>query len=493
MKRIFTALCLSCATLCASADLGIFSEITEIDDLALIYIGSQHRPDWNKELFEPYVVHTYPDGKKSWMFDGFLMIEFLAYNDLGQKVSFGETTADVFGSKKEDWVRLLHEQLGTYTGNGCRALDNLIGELIPELGQPGHKHKVVLSLPVAEVKSDLWGVVDNRQFNFARENDRIDAMKWYADLIISEWKKAGFKNLELDGVYWTKENLDGSYEKLTRDVNRYYHDKDLLTYWIPYLYRYGYVGSSYNPAPSKDEEFDIMPNQPAEIWDKVNIDVVYIQPNYYFQLERPLKTLTQTIDYADKYSLGIEIEFEGYNFAWTPDKNNPATGVRSRILPTNAGMYGHSPTFYNRLKEYIDQFEAKGQFDMTPLSYYSGFEGVYDFENSGHPKDKEIINRLATLINKRHQVTNWDKAPSKSGIDDIAIDNSVLAYGVEGGIYIAREGIESASVYSIDGMMIYSSAAIAEGEEQLFGVTIPCEKGLYIVRVGNRAIKVMVK
>lgn len=492
MKRIFTVLCLFCATLYVSADL-LFSDKTEIDDLALIYIGSQHRPDWNKELFEPYVVHTYPDGKKSWMFDGFLMIEFKAYNKLGLEISFGESVASVQGSKKEDWERLLHEQLGTYTGNGCRALDNLIGELIPELGQPGHKHKVVFSLPVAEVKSDIWGVVDGRKYDFTKEADRIDGMKWYADLIVSEWEKAGFKNLELDGVYWTKETFDNSFKKLAQDVNRYYHDKELLVYWIPYLLRYNAVDASYHPAPTPDQVFDIYPDQPVSMWEEIGIDVVYLQPNYYFQTTRPLKTLTQTIDYADKECLGLEIEFEGYNFTWTHDKNNPETGVRSRILPSNAGMYGHSPTFYNRLKEYIDQFEAKHQFDMTPLSYYSGFEAVYDFEKSGNPKDKEIINRLATIINKRHQMTHWDKAPSTSGIDDIAIDNSVLAYGVEGGIYIAREGIESASVYSIDGTMIYSAAAIAEGEEQLFGVTVPCEKGVYIVRVGGRAIKVLVK
>ena len=46
-----------------------------IDDLALIWVGSRHRPDWNKELFTQYLVHEYPDGHKSWLFDGFLMID----------------------------------------------------------------------------------------------------------------------------------------------------------------------------------------------------------------------------------------------------------------------------------------------------------------------------------------------------------------------------------------------------------------------------------
>ena len=110
------------------------------------------------------------------MFDGFLMIEFVAYNELGQQVSFGESAASVFGAKRKDWERLLHEQLGTYSGNGCRALDNLIDEMIPELGAPGHKHKVVFTLPVAETKSDIWGEIDGVKLDFTQSADRIKGM-----------------------------------------------------------------------------------------------------------------------------------------------------------------------------------------------------------------------------------------------------------------------------------------------------------------------------
>lgn len=183
MKKIVIAAGMLLSSLMSYAQ---FSTATDIDDLALIYIGSQHRPDWNKDLFAPYVYHTYPDGTKSWMFDGFLMIEFVAYNELGQQVSFGESAASVFGAKRKDWERLLHEQLGTYSGNGCRALDNLIDEMIPELGAPGHKHKVVFTLPVAEIKSDIWGEIDGVKLDFTQSADRIKGMKWYADLLFSE-------------------------------------------------------------------------------------------------------------------------------------------------------------------------------------------------------------------------------------------------------------------------------------------------------------------
>ena len=471
-----------------------YDDVTDIDDLALIYIGSQHRPDWNKELFTPYVAHTYSDGTKSWMFDGFLMIEFLAYNQNGVQVSFGETTSSVAGAKKEDWVRLMHEQLGTYSGFGCRALDDLIEELKPELGEPGHKHKVVFSLPVAEVKSDLWGTIDNsRTLDFTKLQDRIDGMKWYADQLAEEWNKAGFKNLEFEGVYWTNETFFGDAMTVAKEVNSYYKNHyDKKIYWIPYLTRYNPVGSSYLPAPTKELEGELTPTQSADNWKDLGIDVVYIQPGYYFETSRPEKNIAQAIGYADDNSLGLELEFEGYNFGWTPDKDNPATGVRYQTTPRNCGLYGNSPVFYNRFKYYIDKFEEAGEFDMAPLAYYSGFQAIYDFEKSGHPKDKEIMDRLATLMNRRHVNSGWDTAPRTTGIDDIALEDRVLAYGLDGAIYIANEAAEAAAIYSLDGKLVYSAGSIA-GDNASFGTTVPCEPGVYVVRIGSRAIKVAVK
>ncbi len=476
MKKILLAASLLCSSLFSFAQ---FSDATDIDDLALIYIGSQHRPDWNRELFEPYVVHTYPDGSKSWMFDGFLMIEFMAYNENGLTVSFGESGASVQGSKKSDWERLLREQLGTQSGYGCRALDNLIDEMIPVLGEPGHNHKVVFTLPVAETKSDIWGEVDGKTLNFTQVADRIEGMKWYADLLMSEWEKAGFKHLDLDGVYWTKETFYGADAQMLTEVNKYYHDHGMNVYWIPYLLR--------NSNENDEENYlDILPTQSADSWKEMDVDVAYIQPNYYFQSDRPHKYLEQTVAYAwDHDGMGMEIEFEGYNYSW-----NPTTGIRTKISPSNNGLYDKSPVFHQRLIDYIDYFEQEGVFEFMPVAYYSGFQGVYDFENSGNPKDKEIMNRMATILNQRHIDSGWDKEPTFAGIDDITLSDRVLAYGIEGAIYIADEAADAGvAVYALDGRRIYSSGAT----RLHYGSTIPCEAGVYIVRVGSRSIKVSVK
>ncbi len=42
---------------------------TDIDDLALIYVGNRDRTEWTRDKLQPYVMHTYDDGSQTWMFD----------------------------------------------------------------------------------------------------------------------------------------------------------------------------------------------------------------------------------------------------------------------------------------------------------------------------------------------------------------------------------------------------------------------------------------
>lgn len=437
---------------------------TDVDDLALIYIGAQSRPDWDKEQFRPYVMHTYQDGSKSWMFDGFLMIEFHVWNKNGIEVSLGESNTQ--GAQKEDWERLLKVHLGTESGNGCRALDDIIGDLIPELGQPGHKQKVVFTLPVAEAKTGItWGSIGEEQLNFQFHDHRVKAMKWYVDQLIAEWEKADFKNIDLEGVYWTKEAFYTNEERaLVKEMNEYYHQKGLNVYWIPYF-----------SAPSYED------------WEELGIDVTYMQPGYYFRNTTPMSRLEDAIDLAWKANIGLEMEFEGYNYTWDPVK-----GVRSRITPGNIGLYGYSPEYYQRLVDYIDKFEENDVFQFMPIAYYSGFQAVYDYAQTGHPKDQELMDRLASIMNVRHVASGWDKEPT-TDINDVTVGDRQIAYGIEGGIYVSDDVANSVNIYSADGRLIYSSGAPSNANRLKYGFTLPCEPGVYIVCAADRSIKVAVR
>ena len=123
------------------------------------------------------------------------------------------------------------------------------------------------------------------------------------------------------------------------------------------------------------------------------------------------------------------------------------------------------------------------------MQKYSGFQGFYDLEKSGNPKDMEISHRIANILNRRHVESGWDQEPRDvAGIDDVTLENRVLAYGLDGAIYIA-DAAGDASIYSLDGKLVYA----ADAERLSFGATVACEPGVYIVRVGSRSVKVSVK
>ena len=93
--------------------------------------------------------------------------------------------------------------------------------------------------------------------------------------------------------------------------------------------------------------------------------------------------------------------------------------------------------------------------------YVSGYQGVYDFVKSTNPKDRKILDRLASHIERRH-IMNGRYTPTPAGITDL----------------------------TVDGRLIYQEApAPADFSITSRGLTIPCQKGIYIVRVGPHTIK----
>lgn len=441
-----------------------FSDATDIDDLALIYIGSQNRPDWTKEKFKPYIMHTYPDGTQSWMFDGLLFLDYMMFDDNGRMVGLGEDNVDP--SRRVHWERLIDVQFGQDNCTGLTALDELIGELIPSLGEPGHKHKVVFSVPVPHTPSQIWGMIDGESINISTNDGKLKTMKWYADEFLKRWDEAGFKNIELDGIYWTKESFfEDLWNTVIPQANEYFHSLGLKVYWIPYLNASG-----------------------TDNWKKWGMDIAYIQPGYFFRTDKDYDRLVEAVENAWHKDMALEMEFEGINYGY-----NTITKQSYTFIPENSGLHAHHPEFYKRFVDYIDYFEKEQVFQYMPIAYYNGRQAVFDFCNSKDPLDREIIDRLALILNKRHIETGWDTAPRTSGIDDAEIADFEIAYAVENGIYIADRAGTDVEIYSIDGKMIFNSSTKGCQTERLrYGITVPCRQGIYIVRTGSRSIKVAV-
>lgn len=434
----------------------------DINDLPLLYIGSNHRSKWDKEILKPYVVHTYPDGHSSWMFDGFLMVEFVIYSEDGT-YSYAIDGDWPYGdaSNKEHWEYMLEHQLGLESTTGCKAIDELIEEYTPILGAPSRRHQVVMSLPVPTTATQMWGEINGVKMNFEKTEDRITAIKWYIDRVLEEWDKAAFKNLDLVGVYWTQEapSFSNPTGTMAQKVNDYAHSLGLKTYWIPY-YKVGSRGD----------------------WREMNFDVAYTQPSYAFTTDVPYEQLEDAVNSSFELGLGVEMEFEGYNFS-------NVNGTIQKYAPSSCGLYDVSPVFWLRVKDYIDVFENLGAFDYMPVAYYAGYQAFYDYETSGNPKDKELMDRLAKIIENRHIATDW-YTPKDAGIGEAEINDSDIAYGGKGFIYISEDAGDNVCVYTLDGRMIDVSA---NSEQLSYGCTVACATGIYLVKSSKKTVKVVVR
>lgn len=321
----------------------------KIRDLALIYQGGVQRIDWTPDQFVPYVTHQFADGTKEWLFDGFLFLEFA--DGKGSTYAYGYTKKQ---ARKTEWEWLLDRIFEK--GKALDALDQCIEQEKKEIGKPRFKHKVVLGIAIPLSKQKDWGSIDGTPLDFNRQADQIKAAQWYIDQLMSRFKKAKYKNLELSGFYWVDEDIAYNGD-LSLSVSEYIHSKNLLFYWIPYWKAVGY-----------------------DKWRELGFDMAYLQPNHFFEENIPDSRLEEACKESEKNGMAIEMEFD------------------SRALSDYEPV-----SFRSRMKSYIDVFKDNGVFFDLPIAYYSGSRAIYEMYKSEDERDKEIMDELCELIVERHK------------------------------------------------------------------------------------------
>ena len=155
-------------------------------DMILIFQGGTHRPTWTQQELAPYVTYVDPEtGAEDWLFDGYLIIES---NDGAGRDMVAPIYPDQFTGKlgrKVEWENQLTRQFTT--DNGIDALNKLITVKSATIGAPKRKRQVVICLPEPAPGQADWGALDGRTLNFSSQADRLTALKWYIDQIISKW------------------------------------------------------------------------------------------------------------------------------------------------------------------------------------------------------------------------------------------------------------------------------------------------------------------
>ena len=319
-----------------------------IRDLVLIYQGGANRIDWTENQFLPYVSHSFSDGKRDWLFDGFLFLD--------QYDGRGSSFIPAWGVKKArkiEWKWYLDRLFEK--NKSLDALDNCISRLKQSIGNPGFKHKIVLSIPTPLPGQTDWGEVDGRSLDFNNYEDQAAAAKWYINEIVARFKSCEFENLELVGLYWIDEDICHTKE-LTKFIAPIVHEKGLQFVWIPYYKARGY-----------------------DRWQELGFDIAYHQPNYFFHKNIPYSQLDESCELAREHGMAMEFEIDSKALIEAEDSS------------------------FDRMQSYIDAFKKNGVFEKSAIAYYTGSKALIDMANSARKENHLLMDQLARIIIDRRK------------------------------------------------------------------------------------------
>ncbi|MHB8157510.1 MAG: DUF4855 domain-containing protein [Desulfocucumaceae bacterium] len=261
---------------------GNYMQVPGIKDILLIYTGNKSNDQIiNAGDFLPLVGYRGSSGDIAGkMFDTML---FLPYHDMPcTRDSWAAYTEDLFAP-----------------GRQLAALEEAVAKMNQIPGLQG-KEKVILSLPYPDASQQTFGVPGDSkeplcfsEKSAGREKaarDRFSAVQWYYSDLMARWGSAGFKHLELAGIYWYGESIDQTVtgeKELLLNTARLVRNSGQKFFWIPYFGTKGY-----------------------EDWRSYGFSHVFLQPNYYAEKAPPVDRMDSAAELARRYGLGIEIECE---------------------------------------------------------------------------------------------------------------------------------------------------------------------------------------
>ena len=241
-------------------------------------------------------------------------------------------------TKKTGWEMYLESVIGLGDTNyNIAALNDIVGEYKTQLNlDDDYKYPVYISVPYIEKSTIVFGKIDGKLIDASTFENRVKIVEWFIDYVISSFNKAGFENIQLNGMYWQHEVVPYSVSEYEDDLikayNAYVHEKEYSSIWIPYYCAPGY-----------------------ETWKELGFDAAVVQNAYSFiEYEEgsetgPKKpgTVDDSLMQAKKYGIGMEIELSGY----LRDGNAEA---------------------YNRLYKIIHSAYTEGLMENGLVMYYQG-------------------------------------------------------------------------------------------------------------------------
>ncbi len=322
-------------------------ETNYITDMVLCYLGGHYNISYTPEHIKTYMYRVDEEGQFHWLYDAFLFLSGKHPDGYAFDATWGKKSAT-----KKEWTWLLDKQFAKLEGAG--AIDYVLDSLKQIKIEPIRKRKIVVTLPHPVPNQENWGSVGGKAMNFTSEKDRLKALEWYVEEAIKQWKKRDYKNIELAGFYYFKENTRGDVE-LIKSIGEFVKKKGYKYYWIPYLW-----------APGFDKTHEL------------GFDVAYQQPNYFFKKSNraPITRMDLVCNHALAHNMGMEMEFNDdiqYTF------------------------------FQMRFLEYLDFFEKYGIWEKASIAYYQDFMTFAKMSKSEDFQIQRLFKRFCKIIEDRQR------------------------------------------------------------------------------------------
>ena len=356
-------------------------------DLTIVAGGSHHKVPflWSEERFQPHVSFV-DDGKEKWLFEAFLCCEGV---ETSRNMTFcitpdkWHTSAD-----RECWEYILDYWLAP--GGAVSVLDATIAATAQRIGEPPVKRKLIMFAPDPikyQVFSDeststtYWGKIGNTTMNFADVKDRARAYIWYMDRARKMFNSLNPKHLELAGFYIISEELvatpsgwnyaNKQWDIILEAASEHLKACNEGLFWIPYYM-----------APGID------------IWQKLGIDVAYMQPNHYWD-DAGAKPLDNAFSTIKRLGMGLELEFE-YSMVEEVMSEPGKTGPDAQGNPTYT--LSDVPMLRDRLRDYLTWSKKYDIYGKRGLALYSGTDALHQLASSKVPADHDMYLEICRYI-----------------------------------------------------------------------------------------------
>ena len=220
--------------------------------------------------------------------------------------------------------------------------------------------------------------------DFARVEDRLQALYWYIDTARAMFASLGCKYLELAGFYITSEEIYlpwdidvncryKNWEQIAPAMAKYCHNSHQGLYWIPYFLGPGY-----------------------KYWKDLGIDQAWMQPNWYWDLKaeekHPFSKTIAAINEADMSGMELEFEYSAVASQMTGGVMGPDGSGNPTFTAEDV------PALQDRVRGYMQEFKDAGFYGKKSIALYSGTNAFTQLATSPDSSDQALYNEICEFI-----------------------------------------------------------------------------------------------